>query len=76
MKRAFGRQGFGDREAAIADARSEIAVTAEMPFAVMHKDGNYAWLFPLDYARRVSASNGVEIVSVEKLLPPSEVSMT
>lgn len=72
---AFGRQGFATAEDAIADARAEMSVTEEMPFAVMRRGENYGWCFPMDYARRVSESNAVEIVSEEKLLPKG-VSMT
>lgn len=64
-----GRQGFKDAESAISDARSEIRVSAPVPFAVMRKGDNYGWLMPVPYARRVAEANDVEIVSVEELKP-------
>lgn len=65
----FGIQGFSNADEAKASARAEISVTERMQFAVMRKGNNYGWLFPLDYAKRISASNDVEIVEVADLIP-------
>ena len=54
-----GFQGFKSAVEAFADAVSNIT----FDFCIMRKGENYGWLGPISYAKRISVSNNVDILS-------------
>ena len=59
---AYGRQGFNTSEAAKTDARESLLSNDQLEIAIVRKDNNYGWLFPLSYAKHIVESNKLILV--------------